>query len=99
VVATERADEIQIARRSEPNDADILAQAVQEIGEPKGSLAGRRRQHHAPRAEKFLLGEKIVDQKRQHKDWTQQGLIVALPSGIGGIVCDARIGVIDWGDA
>ena len=68
---------------------------MQQMRETERGLAGGAGEHHAARAVEFILGQKIVDQKRQHEQRPQQRLIIALAAGESRIAADARIGVVD----
>ena len=68
---------------------------MQQMGEAERSLAGGGGEHHAFRAIKFVLGQEVVDQERQHEQRPQQRLVVALLAGKRRIAADARVGVID----
>ena len=62
VVATERFDEADIARRGQADRLD--ASRVQEVREAVRGLAGGRGQQHALRAKEFVLGEKVSHHER-----------------------------------
>ena len=68
---------------------------MQQMRQPERGLAGGAGEHHAARAEEFVLGKIIVDQERQHEQRPQQRLVIALSAGESGIAADARIGVVD----
>jgi len=72
---------------------------MHEMRQAERGLAGRGGQDHAARAKEAIFGQIVVDQKRQHEQWPQQRLMIALAACERRIATDARIGVIDRRDA
>src|SRR4051812_1831793 len=95
VVAAERTDKPGISGGRQPDHPYILAQPMQQMRQSERRLAGSAGEHHAARAEEFILRKVIVDQEREHEQRTQQRLVIALSAGESGIAGDARIGVVD----
>ena len=79
----------------QPDHLDAVAPGMQQMRETVSRLAGGRGEHHAFRAIEFALGEKVINQERQHEQRPQQRLIIALLAFEARIAANARIGVVD----